>query len=64
MQMLVASIMGGTYFQPNLDAIHTLAHPLGASYDANHRVLNIILMPYELRANGSAIESPIGRLDL
>ena len=34
--MLVASSMGGTAFQRGLGAMHALAHPLGAIYDAHH----------------------------
>ena len=62
MQMLVASSMGATAFQRGLGAMHALAHPLGALHDAHHGMLNAILMPYVLRANRSAIETPIARL--
>jgi alcohol dehydrogenase class IV len=55
MQMLVASSMGATAFQRGLGAMHALAHPLGALYDAHHGMLNAVLMPYVLRANESAI---------
>lgn len=61
-QMLVASSMGATAFQRGLGAMHALAHPLGAIYDAHHGRLNAILMPYVLLANRSAIESKITRL--
>jgi len=61
-QMLVASTMGATAFQRGLGAMHALAHPLGAIYDAHHGMLNAILMPYVLRANRSAIEPQIARL--
>ncbi|MDR3502512.1 MAG: iron-containing alcohol dehydrogenase [Legionella sp.] len=60
--MLVASSMGATAFQRGLGAMHALAHPLGALYDAHHGRLNAILMPYVLRANRSAIEERIERL--
>lgn len=60
--MLVASAMGATAFQRGLGAMHALAHPLGALYDAHHGRLNAILMPYVLIANRSAIEEKIGRL--
>ncbi len=53
--MLVASSMGATAFQKGLGAMHALAHPLGALYDAHHGTLNAILMPYVLKANESAI---------
>ncbi len=61
-QMLVASSMGATSFQRGLGAIHALAHPLGALYDAHHGTLNAVLMPYVLKANRSAVESRIERL--
>ena len=60
--MLVASAMGATAFQRGLGAMHALAHPLGALYDAHHGRLNAILMPYVLLANRSAIEEKIIRL--
>ncbi|NYT35428.1 iron-containing alcohol dehydrogenase [Allopusillimonas soli] len=57
--MLVASCMGATAFQKGLGAMHALAHPLGALYDAHHGTLNAILMPYVLQANRRAIQAPI-----
>jgi alcohol dehydrogenase class IV len=61
-QMIVASSMGATAFQRGLGGMHALAHPLGATYDAHHGMLNAILMPYVLKANQSAIDGRIGRL--
>jgi alcohol dehydrogenase class IV len=61
-QMLVASMMGATAFQRGLGAMHALAHPLGALYNAHHGTLNAVLMPYVLIANRQAIESRIIRL--
>lgn len=61
-QMLVASSMGATAFQRGLGAMHALAHPLGALYDAHHGRLNAILMPFVLTANRSAIDCKINRL--
>ena len=61
-QMLVCSSMGATAFQKGLGAMHALAHPLGALYDAHHGTLNAILMPYVLQANKNAIEQRISRL--
>ncbi|ADP19771.1 iron-containing alcohol dehydrogenase family protein 3 [Achromobacter xylosoxidans A8] len=55
LQMLVASSMGATAFQRGLGAMHALAHPLGALYDAHHGTLNAILMPYVLKANQHAV---------
>ncbi len=62
LQMLVASSMGATAFQRGLGAMHALAHPLGALYDAHHGTLNAILMPYVLQANRSVIEERISSL--
>lgn len=62
MQMLVASSMGATAFQKGLGAMHALAHPLGALYDAHHGLLNAILMPYVLVVNKREIDERIQRL--
>ena len=62
LNMLVASMMGATAFQRGLGAMHALAHPLGAVYDAHHGLLNAILMPYVLKANQSSIDEKIARL--
>ncbi len=62
MQMLTASAMGATAFQKGLGAMHALAHPLGALYDAHHGLLNAVLMPYVLQANRSAVAVPTRRL--
>ncbi|MCY1271105.1 NAD-dependent methanol dehydrogenase [compost metagenome] len=62
LQMLVASSMGATAFQRGLGAMHALAHPLGALYDAHHGLLNAVLMPYVLQANHSSIEGRMARL--
>ena len=57
--MLVASSMGATAFQRGLGAMHALAHPLGALYDAHHGTLNAVVMPYVLLANRPAIEDDL-----
>lgn len=62
MNMLVASAMGATAFQRGLGAMHALAHPLGAIYDAHHGTLNAVLMPYVLKANADVISGPIKKL--
>ncbi len=62
LHMLVTSSMGATAFQRGLGAMHALAHPLGALYDAHHGTLNAILMPYVLIANRAAIDERITRL--
>lgn len=59
--MLVASSMGATAFQKGLGAMHALAHPLGALYDAHHGMLNAILMPYVLQANRSEVDDKLAR---
>ena len=60
--MIVASMMGATAFQKGLGAMHALAHPLGAIYDAHHGLLNAILMPYVLKHNQKSIDDRIQRL--
>jgi len=60
--MMVASTMGATAFQRGLGAMHALAHPLGALYDAHHGLLNAVFMPYVLCANRPAIEELMIRL--
>lgn len=62
LNMLVASSMGATAFQRGLGAMHALAHPLGALYDAHHGMLNAVLMPYVLQANRAAIDERITAL--
>lgn len=62
LQMLVASSMGATAFQRGLGAMHALAHPLGALYDAHHGMLNAVLMPYVLLANRASIEAQMDKL--
>lgn len=61
-QMLVCSSMGATAFQKGLGAMHALAHPLGALYDAHHGTLNAILMPYVLKVNHQIIALRLDRL--
>jgi len=60
--MLCASLMGATAFQKGLGGMHALAHPLGATYNAHHGLLNAILMPYVLKYNADVLEVPIARL--
>jgi alcohol dehydrogenase class IV len=54
--MMAAASMGATSFQRGLGAMHALAHPLGALYDAHHGLLNAVLIPYVLVANEAALE--------
>ncbi|RED49058.1 iron-containing alcohol dehydrogenase [Aestuariispira insulae] len=61
-KMMAASAMGATAFQIGLGGMHSLAHPLGALYDAHHGMLNAVVMPYILVANRSSIETRIAEL--
>jgi len=61
MQMITASSMGATAFQKGLGAMHALAHPLGALYDAHHGLLNAVLMPYVLLVNRPAVGDKLER---
>lgn len=61
MHMIAASSMGATAFQKGLGAMHALAHPLGALYDAHHGLLNAVLMPYVLQTNRSAVSDKLER---
>lgn len=60
--MMAAATMGAAAFQKGLGLIHSLAHPLGAIYDAHHGLLNAILMPYVLEHNRPAIGEKMERL--
>ncbi len=61
-RMMAAATMGAAAFQKGLGAIHSLAHPFGARYDAHHGLLNGVLMPYVLRFNGPAIGAKMDHL--
>lgn len=60
--IMIASTMGATAFQKGLGAMHALAHPLGALYDAHHGLLNAIIMPYVIRHNRPAIATKMEHL--
>ncbi|MBT4888362.1 MAG: iron-containing alcohol dehydrogenase [Rhodospirillales bacterium] len=60
--MMAASTMGATAFQRGLGGMHALAHPLGATFDLHHGLLNAIVMPYILWANKPAIEDDLAYL--
>jgi alcohol dehydrogenase class IV len=60
--MMAAATMGATAFQKGLGAIHSLAHPVGAHFDAHHGLLNAILMPYVLEHNAPAIADRMAHL--
>ncbi len=59
--MMAASMMGATAFQKGLGAMHAMAHPIGATLDAHHGLLNAILMPYVLAFNERAVAERLGR---
>lgn len=59
--MMAASMMGATAFQKGLGAMHAMAHPIGATLDAHHGLLNAILMPYVLAFNERAVSERLGR---
>ncbi|MFH1132678.1 MAG: iron-containing alcohol dehydrogenase [Pseudomonadota bacterium] len=61
-QMLAASTMGATAFQKGLGAMHAIAHAVGAMFDAQHGLINAVLMPYVLLYNRSAIDEKLTRL--
>jgi alcohol dehydrogenase class IV len=61
-QMMAASLMGATAFQKGLGAMHAIAHPVGALFDAHHGMINATVMPYVLEFNRSAIEPRLTRL--
>ena len=60
--MLAAAAMGATAFQKGLGAIHSLSHPIGATYDTHHGLTNAVVMPYVLVFNRNQIEPKIERL--
>jgi alcohol dehydrogenase class IV len=61
-QMMAASLMGATAFQKGLGAMHAIAHPVGALWDAHHGAINAVVMPYVLEFNRSVIEPRMARL--
>ncbi len=60
--MMCASLMGATAFQRGLGAMHAMAHPVGAVFDAHHGLINAVVMPYVLCRNREAIEQRMIRL--
>ena len=60
--MMAASLMGATAFQRGLGAMHAMAHPIGAVFDAHHGLINAVVMPYVLCWNRPAIEGRLVRL--
>jgi alcohol dehydrogenase class IV len=61
-RMMCASLMGATAFQRGLGAMHAMAHPIGAVFDAHHGLINAVVMPYVLCRNRVAIEHRMIRL--
>ena len=60
--MLVAASMGATAFQKGLGAVHALAHPIGAIYDAHHGLTNAVILPYVLAFNRDHIREQLTQL--
>ena len=60
--MMVASALGGMSFNKGLGAMHAMAHPLGATYDHHHGLLNAVVMPYVLGRNRVAVEARMSHL--
>ncbi|GAA6199319.1 iron-containing alcohol dehydrogenase [Aquicoccus sp. SU-CL01552] len=60
--MLAASAMACTALQKGLGAVHALAHPLGARYDAHHGMLNAVLMWHVLSFNLAEVGSQMATL--
>ena len=60
--MLAAASMGAAAFQKGLGAIHSMSHPIGATYDTHHGLTNGVVMPYVLVANRPAIEERFTKL--
>jgi alcohol dehydrogenase class IV len=61
-RMLIASTMGATAFQKGLGAMHAIAHPVGALYDAHHGTINATVMPYVVAKNAETIGGRLGEL--
>ncbi len=57
--MMSAAMMGATAFQKGLGAIHSLSHPIGATYHTHHGTTNAVVMGPVLDFNRSAIEKRI-----
>jgi alcohol dehydrogenase class IV len=53
--MFAAASMGATAFQKGLGAMHSVAHPVGARYDAHHGMTNGVMFPYVMQVNREAI---------
>jgi alcohol dehydrogenase class IV len=55
-RMLAAASMGATAFQKGLGAVHSISHPIGASYDTHHGLTNGVVLPYVMQFNRATIE--------
>ncbi len=60
--MMAAAIMGATSFVKGLGAMHALSHAIGALNNTQHGLTNAVLMPYVMRFNRPAIETPVAAL--
>ena len=61
-RMLAAASMGAAAFQKGLGAVHSVSHPVGATYDTHHGMTNGVVLPYVLVFNRPAIEARMGYL--
>jgi len=48
-QMLLSATMGATAFQKGLGMIHSMAHPLSATYNIHHGLANALLIKFCLK---------------
>lgn len=62
-QMLRAAFCAGNAFSISyVGYVHCLAHALGGRYGTPHGLANAVLLPYVLRAYGSAVHRKLARL--
>ena len=62
-KMLLASAYAGSAFTNNfVGYVHALAHAVGAMYGIPHGKANAVILPYVLKAYGSAVYASLGRL--
>ena len=62
-KMLLASAYAGSAFTNNfVGYVHALAHSVGAMYGIPHGKANAVILPYVLKAYGSAVYASLGRL--
>ncbi len=59
--MMSAAAMGATAFQKGLGAIHSLSHPIGATFNTHHGTTNAVVMQRVLEFNRNAVQHKLGR---